>query len=93
MLPKPPRGTLGVVPGRAAGVVVVVVVATRVGLWVAVRVNAGRDQWLLLLVRVHREPELPPPEERPGEQRSAPDTPGTAVDAAAGGQFCCGVMA
>src|SRR5215218_7897401 len=78
VLPKPPRGTPLVEPGRVVGVVVVVVV----GVWVAVRVKAGRDQWLLLLVR-----DQPPlvPEERRGEHPSAPAAPGTAVDVAAGG--------
>lgn len=45
MPPKPDRGMLGVL-GRLVGVVGRVVVG------VAVRVNAGRDQWRLLLVRV-----------------------------------------
>lgn len=82
MLPKPPRETLLVEPGPLVGVVaVVVVVVDRTGVCVAVRVNAGRDQWLLLLVRV----QPLPPEERRGEHPSAPAAPGTADDDAAGG--------
>ena len=70
MLPKPPRGVLVVVPGRVVVGVVVVVVDTRVGVGVVVRVvgvreNAGRDQWLELLVRVQLDP-LPPLPERRG---------------------------
>src|ERR671911_361429 len=59
--PKPLRGTLGVlgrvvgaVPGRVTGVV-----TGRVVVGVAVRVTAGRDKWLLLLVRVQPLPVLP----------------------------------
>ena len=48
VLPKPPRGTLGVEPGWVVGVVtglvVVVVVAGLAVVGVAVRVNLGRDQ-------------------------------------------------
>jgi hypothetical protein len=46
-------------------------------------VNAGRDQWLLLLVRVQPEPELPQP--RRGEHPSGVVAPGTAGADAAGG--------
>jgi hypothetical protein len=53
--PKPERGTLGEDAGRDVGVDVVGV-AGRVVIGVAVRVKAGRDQWLLLLVRVQPEP-------------------------------------
>jgi hypothetical protein len=83
--PKPPRGVLGVlgrvvgvVPGRIAGVV-----DGRAVVGVAVRVNAGRDQWLELLVRVQLEPELP--QDRRGEHPSAAAAPGTAGPVAAGG--------
>jgi len=64
VLPKPPRVVLVVVPGRGVVGVVVVVVDTRVGVVVVLRENAGRDQWLLLLVRVQLEPD--PPHERRG---------------------------
>jgi hypothetical protein len=91
--PKPPRATLVVEPGR-----VVVVVVPGAGVWVAVRVNAGRDQWPPLLVRVQPELVPPPPQERRGGQFRAEAAPGTAVDVAAGGlpaggQFCGGVIA
>src|SRR5262245_25514807 len=62
VLPKPPRGVPLVEPGRVVVVVgVVVVVDTRVGVGVAVRVagvrvNRGFDQWLPLLVRVQLDP-------------------------------------
>jgi len=61
VLPKPPRGGPLVVPGRVVvgvvtGLVVVVVVVTGlVGVGVAVRVNLGRDQLLVLLVRFQPE--------------------------------------
>jgi hypothetical protein len=86
VLPKPPRGTLLVVPGRVVVGVVAVVVDTRAGVGVAVRENAGRDQWLPLLVRAQPEPDDPPlPHERRGEHPSGFTAPGTAGPVAAGG--------
>lgn len=66
VLPKPERGMLGVLgldvvgDGRAVGCVVV-----------AVRVNKGRRQWLLLLVRVQLPPLPPENDERRGEHCGA----------------------
>ena len=61
----PGRVVVGVVTGL---VVVVVVVTGLVGVGVAVRVNLGRDQLLVLLVRL--QPEWPPDPERRGVQPS-----------------------
>jgi hypothetical protein len=69
---------VGVVPGRIVGVV-----DGRAVVGVAVRVNAGRDQWLVLLVRVQPLPVLP--HDRRGVHPSGAAAPGTAGPVAAGG--------
>lgn len=78
MLPKPERGTLGVL-GRLDGIVGRVVVGVVDG--VVVRVNAGRDQELLLLVRY----QLLLPHDRRGRHGSGSAAFGTAGATAAGG--------